>query len=114
VHHAYRRPAEHQDRIARELRLADAGFVMPPCFLCGGLVEDLKHPTLEPEPQYACRGCFDRMAERLNEARREEQRERMRCTGCGAAWGGGCECRSNKLDIARGERAKCSREDSAT
>lgn len=37
--------------------------------------------------------------------------ERLRCPGCGAAWGSGCSCASNKLAIGRGERAKAEREE---
>ena len=32
--------------------------------------------------------------------------EQQRCGGCGAPWGGGCDCRENRLAITRGERVK--------
>lgn len=38
-------------------------------------------------------------------------RERLRCPGCGAAFGSGCSCRANARAIGRGEAAKCRAEE---
>ncbi len=37
--------------------------------------------------------------------------ERLRCPGCGAAFGAGCSCRDNARAIGRGEAAKCRAEE---
>lgn len=38
-------------------------------------------------------------------------RELLRCEQCGAEWGAGCDCDSNRRAIGRGERAKAEREE---
>jgi hypothetical protein len=86
---------------------------LPPCLICHGPVEGKDHPAAPTKGvkriDYACNECFRNLFAPVPPP--PPPPESLRCGGCGAAWGGGCSCASNKLAIGRGERAKAMREE---
>lgn len=74
------------------------------CYLCGkSLANEISHAAVAwaARPvEYACNGCYLSLMAKGG----KPEAASLRCEGCGAEFGAGCECVENKRAIGRGER----------